>query len=271
MTYTKKIRDGFRAIEKALVHHKHPAVLCSFGKDSVLVLAMVRQFIPSIPVIFFRHPFFPKKYRYADQLIQEWNLTVYQDIPPADITLSSGQGDEVEILNHYRFGSGLVSMPVGRSEPREGHRLCGLDDLVTRPVGSYNWKWDVVFHGHKNTDRDPIVRDMRLQANLLRDPRICAIQYPVRDFDDREVFEALEFMGVPINEDRYEKIDGVWSEKADKTLNSDYMPYCDACMRRDGTKSVPCFKYGLDTANISAVMPWQNLEASMHYLGGKNG
>ena len=61
---------------------KHSAVSCSFGKDSTVVLKLVRDLNPQIPVIFNNTGVqFKETYDFKDKLVDEWNLNLLETKP----------------------------------------------------------------------------------------------------------------------------------------------------------------------------------------------
>jgi hypothetical protein len=262
-TMQDKIDQALSTIDKVLSEYKNPAVLCSFGKDSVALLHLLRGQGLRFPVIFYREPFFPAKYRYANQLIDAWNLNVY-DYAPCKSVLQERSG-EIEIVNHYELQNGqTIALPTGVREvfqagevnlPSESF-LCGYKDLLSRPKGTMQFRWDVLFHGHKSSDVDPILGAVPLKVDLAHNARCAAAAYPLRTWTDADVWQYLEEQGVPIHRERYEKVDGTWREREDKTLNPDYFPACTRCMRRDGSESVYCPKMGMEVSNIAENLPW---------------
>lgn len=70
------IRHGLEVMQK-------PYLSCSWGKDSVLTLWLVRQVNESIPVVFMDSGYaFPETYQLRDRLLAEWNIQNYIEIPP---------------------------------------------------------------------------------------------------------------------------------------------------------------------------------------------
>jgi phosphoadenosine phosphosulfate reductase len=64
-------------VEKALAGAAAPCITCSFQAEDVVVLHLLRQVQPSIPVLFldtFHH--FAETLAYRDQLAREWHLNV---------------------------------------------------------------------------------------------------------------------------------------------------------------------------------------------------
>ena len=69
-------------IEKYMSQHSNPVVACSFGKDSLVVLHMVRQINPDIPVIFNNTlSEFPDTLLFKRQLQEKWTLNLVEAKP----------------------------------------------------------------------------------------------------------------------------------------------------------------------------------------------
>ena len=71
------MNDATLVIAGQLAAAKAPCITCSFQLDGVVVLHMLRQVKPDIPVLFidtFHH--FAETYAYRDELAQRWNLNL---------------------------------------------------------------------------------------------------------------------------------------------------------------------------------------------------
>jgi len=70
-------------IKKALKEHPNKcAVACSFGKDSIATLHLVRQFEPDIKVVFCNTGVeYPETLAFRDRIVKEWNLNYYEAHP----------------------------------------------------------------------------------------------------------------------------------------------------------------------------------------------
>ncbi len=73
-----KIEHSQSLIEQVLAKHKHAAVCWSGGKDSTVLLHLVRAQRPDIDVIY-NDPLvdFPETYSYVEQLANQWNLNLH--------------------------------------------------------------------------------------------------------------------------------------------------------------------------------------------------
>jgi 3'-phosphoadenosine 5'-phosphosulfate sulfotransferase (PAPS reductase)/FAD synthetase len=265
MNLDTKVESAKELIRTVMVRAKNPAVMSSFGKDSMVVLHLIRSMGYQLPVIFHREPFFPRKYRFANKVIDEWDLSVY-DFPPAHTEVQQ-KGTEFEIINHYPVGNRTCYLPTGIVDPGPDEvPLCGLQDVYLKSTGTYQYRWDFVFHGHKSSDMDPICGAVPLVSDVANNLHCANVAFPIRFFTDADVWEYSETYGVPVHHERYEKIDGAWRERVDKTDNPDYFPTCVACMRRDGGP-VPCPKLnGLTVSNISSQLRWAQ-KLNLPYMG----
>ncbi len=71
------MNDATLVIAGQLAAAKAPCITCSFQLDGVVVLHMLRQVKPDIPVLFidtFHH--FAETYAYRDELAERWNLNL---------------------------------------------------------------------------------------------------------------------------------------------------------------------------------------------------
>ena len=149
----EKLKASRELIVKALNQWTKPCVLWSGGKDSMVVLHIVRELLGKVPVVCWREPWFAYKNKFVNRIIEEWDLEVW-DWHPARVALCKGNG-RIDILNFYQFGFKpdavlMLSRGVER-EPAEGEKLlCGKDTVLSRPVAPFVSPWDIAFHGHKS-------------------------------------------------------------------------------------------------------------------------
>jgi 3'-phosphoadenosine 5'-phosphosulfate sulfotransferase (PAPS reductase)/FAD synthetase len=85
--------------------------------------------------------------------------------------------------------------------------------------------------------------------------------YPMRHWTDADVWNYLEAEGVPNDETRYEKVNGVWDHKKDKSANADYYPMCLNCVNRHLEETVYCPKYSCQTNNISSQVEYIDFQS----------
>ena len=79
LSYEEKVRKSLEIIEDALSQSKKPCVSFSGGKNSLVVLHMLLQFKPDIPVIFCNTTNeFPETVKYVRKLAKEWNLNLIE-------------------------------------------------------------------------------------------------------------------------------------------------------------------------------------------------
>lgn len=259
MTFKEKVKHAKSVIQSSLKNWTTPAIMCSFGKDSMVVLHLVLQ-EKKLPVIFHREPFQHHKYKFANKIIEDWDLEVHDYLPAyAEV---QQQGGEFEIVKHYQIGDKTCMVPVG-IRPMEKSGVCGLDKIYLSPKGTIQYPWNLVFHGHKSTDTDPIYGDIPLGSDTVCNLNHVSASFPVRHFTDEDIWRYHEENNIPIHSERYENVSGKWREREDKTHNPDYINACVACMT--GEKFVECPKLGHTVASISSQLRWAKL-ADLHYI-----
>lgn len=216
-----------------------------------------------LPIVFFREQWQPWKYDFHNRIISEWQLEAYTWHPYRSNFQQSG--DEFEVQNYYRLGidaekTTQVTCPTGITPMEDGKPWACALEICGRPKQHMLVaKWDMLFMGHKKCDSDPIYggdAGTRIEARVV--PGQATISLPMRDWTHDDVWAYLEHFDVPYDEQRYEKVDGKWGERKDRSFNCDYVHACTACLdRREGApKVVHCPKFGCTIENVANRVEW---------------
>jgi hypothetical protein len=255
MVLQAKIHDACRIIEAVFEHYEKPCFLCSFGKDSMLLLFMLREwFTDEIPLVHFRQPYFRRKQAFAERMGAELEMEVHSNIPPIGISITSKNGKS-ELVQHFAIGKKHLTMPLGRQKIEGRPKwLCGTETFLKGPFGAFAWPWDAAFCGHKSSDSDPVQGDVPLNVDVHQIEASCHLAYPLRNFTDADVWTLTKKWGIEVNRLRY----GTEEEPnmdTENFFNDDYFPYCMKCMDPLEERFVVCPKTGLTITNISDSIP----------------
>jgi hypothetical protein len=261
-----KVSSTLDFCEKVLRENTRPCVLWSGGKDSTVMLHLLRFGLGvELPVVCWKEPWYPRKLQFIFRLIQEWNLETY-DYAPSSISLCAGNG-RVDVLQKYQISSfaspspDYLTLARGTTEPGvESSFLCGLTSFLSRPTGSFDFTWNCMFHGHKSVDSDPCSGDIPLSVSFVQNPLGAAAAFPLRNWTDEDVFEYARQYDVPLDENRYDAASG--QTKSDKTLNSDYYSACFRCVDPSKPSSVFCPKYQTEVVNRPDLVAWESPSAA---------
>jgi phosphoadenosine phosphosulfate reductase len=83
--YKRRVAEAKKIIAKGLRTMRAPYVSCSFGKDSVVLLHLVLQQAPCIPVVFINSNYcFPDTYEVRDRFVQEYDINLVEIKQPHD-------------------------------------------------------------------------------------------------------------------------------------------------------------------------------------------
>jgi len=261
---TSKLDEARQVLGEALRSASRPAVLWSGGKDSMALLHMARRERPGIEAVFYRLPWLPAKYAYAEDVLRAWNVTAHTYLPMWSAVTHGG--GRMDIVEGFSVVADWIAIMRGTEAPEAG-MTCGVDficgrDWLERPKAQgQEFPFDVVLHGHKAGDVDPCLGAAPLAVDMRQAPGCAAAYFPLRHWTDADVLHYLRANKIFPDLNRYE-VQGdppALVNKADKRLNPDYYHACTACIDRRNPAHVPCPKRaGLTVENISSRVPvWE--------------
>ncbi|MFN3075380.1 MAG: phosphoadenosine phosphosulfate reductase family protein [Alphaproteobacteria bacterium] len=246
----QKATHALALLTPVLMQARNPIVLCSFGKDSIVLLHLCLR-IRTVPVLFFRFPKFHEKHAHAQQVMRDWDLEVFDMWPEQTTYYQSGRF--FEVLHSYPTGSGAhIHLFSGIRERREGESryLCAVDDLVNRPKALSMYPWDVTVHGHKGTD-DPELGAAGAIVNPVSQLGQTQLVVPFVDWTDEDIWAYIRHYHLPYDRARY--------DQREETTSPDKYPTCYRCL--DGAYRgalVPCPK------QANALIPNQAVDQATH-------
>jgi len=229
-----------------------------------VLLYMIREwFTLDMPVVFFKQPFFPRKFSFAEKIIAEWDLNVHANIPPAGYSITCKEG-KTELIQHFPIGQKHLLMPIGRQSISNAPKwLCGTESFLGGPLGTFTWPWDVAFCGHKSSDTDPLQGNVPLACDIHQIAHSCHLAYPLRHFTDDDIWRLHKEWNIPFNRLRYGNMETPDSD-TENAFNEDYFPYCNKCFDPHEEGFVICPKTGLQITNISSSL--NRIDPKFNYM-----
>lgn len=211
-------------IGRVLSDHHSPIVACSFGKESVLLLALVREQMPDVPAIWLRENQLRSQREFAERLIVEWDLTVF-GVAPTHTYLVPAPDGKLSFVSEY--GLNGERFPVVRD------LVAGDRCLLKFPAARGSevaFPFDSVLIGWKDCDTHPIFG----RAPYPPDGTLsCGTMFyaPLRDLSDDQVWQAIRDLGLPYNRAKY---DG-----RDDLADPDCVIACARCLEGGGRVFCP--------------------------------
>lgn len=262
-TLDHKINEANQLLCRILKDYKRPVIYTGFGKDSMVMHHMIRAAGYDFDCMFHRDPFFPQKYRFANRIIDEWNLRCY-DYPHSGISLFN-EHDTFEVTRHYQVGSGHLIFVARILDPVDFNDtdsyLCAYKDIVKRPMGSSQYVWDLMLNASRTCERKPHLgmTPCGINIHLKHNPGSSDVCYPLKDFTDEEMVEYTMRFNVPWHEERYEIIDGKFKDKPNSDVNPDVRRACSACLKCPGDSVVYCPKSKTTVNSVRDMFPVTHL------------
>ncbi len=182
-SYEEKLALTEKVIDNTLFLFKRCFVSCSFGKDSIVVLHLVRKHRPDIPVVFNNtlvQP--PETYAYLKEMKELWNLNLFETFPVKG-------WDFFRVADKFGLPDGI----------KKSDRCC--DYLKLRPTRQLvkEHKWEVNFTGStvlESFNRMFHICERGSSYNTIRD---VIKTHPIAYWTDDEVYRYIEENEIPLN------------------------------------------------------------------------
>jgi len=192
----QKIERAEQLIVRELKDAEKPAVACSFGKDSMVLLHLVRVFCKRAIVVFHNTGVqYSETYKYRDRILKEWNIENYHESKPIMSFWKC-----VEKYGYPQFRQ----MGKGKSHKEQGkHRVprcCYY--LKEKPAKDFikQAKIDLEFVGLQASE------SMVRRLSFFREGEAfnsksygCRIVRPLMIWTDKDVWQYHEIFGIPLN------------------------------------------------------------------------
>lgn len=170
-------------VREALATAQCPAVLSSFGKDSMLLLTLARE-VCDPAVLWFRDG---TDESFAKSVIRDWHLTAFSWGVADQYLLVFG--DKVALIAEYSFGDDRLPVLTDVVE--------GTVPVPTTPrTPKLYTPFDVILWGAKDVDSHWVKGDGKFKEDgfMLGRARVFA---PIRHLNDEQVLTELKRLGTP--------------------------------------------------------------------------
>jgi 3'-phosphoadenosine 5'-phosphosulfate sulfotransferase (PAPS reductase)/FAD synthetase len=211
-------------IRQVLNASEQAAVLCSFGKESLLLLALAREVCPEIQAIWFKAGLTKAQQAFAMRIIRDWDLEVWSWEPTDVYALPNGGG--ITLVREYAFGE----RPLPSLLDVENGPGCVLDFPAERTESFYP-HFDTYLIGTRDEDEHPVLgKDFNPPDGwTLGRGKVFS---PLRHLTEAEVWAAIRELGIPYDTERYDR----GGKDPDSYLG------CSSCLQAGETATVYCPK-----------------------------
>lgn len=174
----QKIADAVALVQDQLRGREHEAcVTSSFQSEDVVVLHLVREVAPEIPVLFLDTGYhFAATYEYRDRMVSEWGLNLKNILPRQTV---AEQEAELSVLN--------------QTAP---DRCCGLRKVG--PLFNALESYDVWFTGLRRQQAKTRANLRALESFTLPSGKQLRKLSPLADWHTRDVWQYAERHEIPL-------------------------------------------------------------------------
>lgn len=165
-----------RDIDLTALHTaKNPALLCSFGSDSMVLLRHVMNERPDTAIVHFYDHLNP----FANRIICDWNLSVASYAPACRYRV------EGTVVSEYAIGD--ARLPLLQDISDKGKPV----GIVTTP--RFDYGWDITLFGYRASDTHPLVNTVFPREFQLGRTTMVA---PLYNWSDADVFGAINELDI---------------------------------------------------------------------------
>lgn len=228
-----------------------PVVLSSFGKDSLVLLSLMKRVYGEYPdVIFWMDGLPMNKYLHAFKTAAALDVRLFTYPPTAWDYLQ--KDDFFDVIHYFYITEGaFTTLYTGCRQYRKNEQfLCAVDDLLSYPrIDRYEFRWDYIFQGQKECDDLHIAKSYKLNPVSLFGDKLML--YPLYNWSDEDVWSYVDKFSLRkyIQEERYRDNPSGRSKtlKNDRN-NPDVAPTCFACLdcRNESLPEIYCPKKKTD-------------------------
>ena len=172
-----KITEARETIAKALDGQSSICLTCSFQAEDMVVLHLVREHLPQVPVLFLETGFhFAEVYKYRDQMTEKYNLNLVNVLPEKTVAEQESQ-----------FGILYQTQP---------DQCCKLRKVG--PLFSALANYDVWFTGLRRVQSPTRANLQALDMFPLPSGKKLLKVSPLADWTDKDVWSFAKDQGIPL-------------------------------------------------------------------------
>jgi hypothetical protein len=228
-------------IESMMGYGIRPAILSSFGKESLVLAALAREIWLTPEFAYFELGLVPEKHAFARHTIDRLGLNVTYLIPHYTF-LIRGLTD-TSLAYTFKLTSGTeFYVAVTFEEGSEENLICGLDSSICRMGNHPPYPWDILISGRRDSDVDISLGSLRWPDTVQSLNDDTAIVMPILNWSDRDVYHYLRWQQMEPDLIRYEQVGHSFRSRPDMRSNPDHAPYCIRCFAAPRGAEVSCPK-----------------------------
>lgn len=175
--YDTRARAAQEFLREHLNRAQNPCVTSSFQAEDVVVLQMVRNLLPRIPVLFLETGYhFPETLAYRDHIAAEWDLNLVNVLPAHNVAEQESE-----------FGILYQSAP---------DRCCGLRKVepLFRSLAPYD-TWVTGLRREQSKSRANLQSE---ESFTLPTGQVLAKLSPLAEWSTRDVWQFAEAQNIPL-------------------------------------------------------------------------
>lgn len=233
--------EAMARLGEAVGSARKPALLSSFGKDSLCLLSLIDELKVEASIAYFELGAIATAHRFARRVIAEHDLQVTL-LRPHRTFVAKGVGG-ADLAYHFDLLSGDSFQIVGAKfdDSLRPELACGLQVDLLEDGQHAPYDWDLVIAGRRQVDIDSTLGSLRIASAKTRLEHGTELLMALHEWTDEDVAYFLTtHCDYPPDWERYELIGGCLRNRVEKGANPDHAQICIRCFAAETSTPPDC-------------------------------
>lgn len=227
----------------AIDRSRKPVIMCSFGKESMVLLDLFRRVSRSCTIAYFELGVIERKHRFAKEQIRRFWPGTKHILPHRSVVIKGINNSSLAYEFDLSSGSVLSIFGATFDDTLSSRLICGRElQNIQKSGGHPPYDWDCVISGRRCDDVDATVGALSWHSAADVTEAGTRLVMPLLEWSDADLALYVSQRNILIDEKRYVVRSNQISPRSDRQNDPDYLPACIRCLHGISGDQVRCAK-----------------------------
>lgn len=245
--------QALRITREVLATACHPVIFSSFGKESLALLALLKEFDIPCEAAYFELGVRPEKHEFARWAIAEMGSSITFLNPRGTVLVSGGTNCSLGYQISLDSGDEITIVGATFEDCGSQELSCAIQHGLIKTNSVQSYPWDVIISGRRRSDYDITVGGLDWDQPIFELKNHTRIVMPLLNWSDEDLYTYLAQRRVPLDQRRYRAVDTAIREHRNKSYSPDHLHCCCRCAAVPRGSKVLCPLSGASVTSFSGV------------------